>query len=68
MRFPVSPSAFLVAALQVLIFLSAPGRLRADDQEDAEKAARFGARGRKIVEEKFSLASQLNKTLELYGV
>jgi L-malate glycosyltransferase len=36
--------------------------------EDAEKASRFGARGREIVEEKFSLSGQLNKTLELYGV
>lgn len=31
-----------------------------------EKARRFGARGRQIVEEKFTLAAQLGKTLELY--
>lgn len=39
MRLPVSPSAFLVAALQVLMLLSAPSQVRADEQEDAEKAA-----------------------------
>ncbi|HEX8287352.1 MAG TPA: glycosyltransferase [Pyrinomonadaceae bacterium] len=35
--------------------------------EDDDKAARFGEKGKKIVREKFSLANQLNKTLELYG-
>ncbi len=39
MRLPVSPSAFLVAALQLLILLSAPARVWADDKEEAEKAA-----------------------------
>lgn len=39
MRLPVSPPAFLIAALHVLMLLSAPSLLRADDQEDAEKAA-----------------------------
>lgn len=39
MRLPVSPSAFLVAALHLLMLLSAPAWVRADDQEDAEKAA-----------------------------
>jgi glycosyltransferase involved in cell wall biosynthesis len=34
--------------------------------QDSEKAKRFGERGRRIVEEKFSLAAQLGKTLELY--
>ncbi|MBA2620611.1 MAG: glycosyltransferase [Acidobacteria bacterium] len=34
--------------------------------ENPEKAKRFGARGRQIVGEKFTLAAQLNKTLELY--
>jgi glycosyltransferase involved in cell wall biosynthesis len=33
---------------------------------DAEKAKTFGARGRAIVEEKFSTAAQLKKTLDLY--
>jgi glycosyltransferase involved in cell wall biosynthesis len=33
---------------------------------DPEKAKTFGARGRRIVEEKFSLAAQLEKTLALY--
>lgn len=36
--------------------------------QDEEKAVSFGEKGRKIVEEKFSLQTQLNKTLELYGV
>ena len=36
--------------------------------EDEEKAARFGEKGKRIVEEKFSLEDQLNKTLELYGL
>lgn len=36
--------------------------------ENPAKAETFGAAGRKIVAEKFSLAAQLNKTLELYGV
>ncbi|MBS1794812.1 MAG: glycosyltransferase [Acidobacteria bacterium] len=36
--------------------------------EAEDKAARFGARGRRIAEEKFSLGAQLAKTLELYGV
>lgn len=35
--------------------------------KDEEKAARFGEKGKKIVEENFSLENQLNKTLELYG-
>lgn len=39
MRLPVSPPAFLVAALHVLLLLSAPSLLRAGEQEDAEKAA-----------------------------
>ncbi len=34
--------------------------------ENEEKAASFGASGRRIVEENFSVASQLKKTLELY--
>jgi glycosyltransferase involved in cell wall biosynthesis len=34
---------------------------------DAEKAARFGRTAKGIVEEKFSLRSRLDKTLELYG-
>ena len=34
--------------------------------EDEEKAACFGAKGREIVTEKFSLEKQLKKTLELY--
>ncbi len=34
--------------------------------QNYEKAKRFGARGRKIVEEKFTLAAQTTKTLELY--
>lgn len=34
---------------------------------DKERAADFGAKGRKIIEEKFSLEIQLKKTLELYG-
>ncbi len=34
--------------------------------QNPEKAKRFGARGRQIVEENFSLAAQLAKTLELY--
>lgn len=33
---------------------------------DTEKAQNFGRKGRKIVEEKFSLAAQLSKTLKLY--
>ncbi len=33
---------------------------------DTEKAQSFGAKGRKIVEEKFSLNAQLSKTLKLY--
>ena len=33
---------------------------------DEEKAAKFGERARKTVEEKFSLRSQLTETLELY--
>ncbi len=33
-----------------------------------EKAQGFGRKGRKIVEEKFSLAAQISKTLELYGL
>jgi glycosyltransferase involved in cell wall biosynthesis len=35
--------------------------------EDEEKARRFGASGRKVVEEKFSCAAQLENTLKLYG-
>lgn len=35
--------------------------------EDKEKACVFGARGRRIVEENFSVASQLERTLELYN-
>ncbi len=34
---------------------------------DQEKARKFGAKGRKIVEEKFSCAAQLENTLRLYG-
>jgi glycosyltransferase involved in cell wall biosynthesis len=34
--------------------------------QNPEKAKRFGERGRQIVEEKFTLAAQLTKTLELY--
>ncbi len=34
--------------------------------QNPEKAKRFGARGRRIVEEKFTLAAQLDKTLALY--
>lgn len=36
--------------------------------ESEEKAATFGAKGKRVAEEKFSLEAQLNKTLELYGV
>jgi len=36
--------------------------------QSEEKAATFGAKGRQVAEEKFSLNAQLNKTLELYGV
>ena len=32
------------------------------------KAANIGLKSRKIVEEKFSLASQLQKTMELYAL
>jgi len=35
--------------------------------QDEAKARKFGARGREIVEEKFSCAAQLEKTLRLYG-
>jgi glycosyltransferase involved in cell wall biosynthesis len=35
--------------------------------QDEEKARRFGEKGRKIVEEKFSCAAQLENTLKLYG-
>lgn len=35
--------------------------------ENQEKAARFGQNAKRIVEERFSLRSQLDKTLELYG-
>lgn len=35
--------------------------------ENEEKARRFGANGRKRVEEKFSCAAQLENTLKLYG-
>ena len=35
--------------------------------ENEEKARKFGARGREIVEEKFSCAAQLENTLKLYG-
>lgn len=34
--------------------------------QNPEKAKRFGVRGRQIVEEKFTVATQLTKTLELY--
>jgi glycosyltransferase involved in cell wall biosynthesis len=34
--------------------------------QNPEKAKRFGARGRRVVEEKFTLDAQLEKTLELY--
>lgn len=34
---------------------------------DEEKARKFGARGREVVEEKFSLRAQLENTLKLYG-
>ena len=36
--------------------------------EDEAKAENFGAAGRKIAAEKFSLAAQLGKTLELYEI
>lgn len=36
--------------------------------EGEEKARQFGAKGRKIVEEKFSCAAQLENTLKLYGI
>jgi glycosyltransferase involved in cell wall biosynthesis len=35
--------------------------------QDEEKARKFGARGREIVEQKFSCAAQLENTLKLYG-
>jgi len=35
--------------------------------ENQEKAREFGAKGRKIAEEKFSCAAQLENTLNLYG-
>jgi glycosyltransferase involved in cell wall biosynthesis len=35
--------------------------------QNPEKAKRFGARGRQVVEEKFTLAAQLTNTLELYN-
>lgn len=35
--------------------------------EDEEKARNFGANGRKVAEEKFSCAVQLENTLKLYG-
>lgn len=35
--------------------------------QDEGKARKFGAKGRKIVEEKFSCAAQLENTLKLYG-
>ncbi len=35
--------------------------------QDKEKARQFGAKGREIVEEKFSCAAQLENTLKLYG-
>jgi glycosyltransferase involved in cell wall biosynthesis len=35
--------------------------------EDEEKSRNFGANGRKVVEEKFSCAAQLENTLKLYG-
>jgi len=35
--------------------------------EDEDKAQQFGARGKKRVEEKFSVAAQLENTLKLYG-
>jgi glycosyltransferase involved in cell wall biosynthesis len=34
--------------------------------KDKEKAEKFGTKGRKIVEEQFSLKAQLEKTLEIY--
>ena len=36
--------------------------------KDENEARDFGIKGRKIVEENFSLETQLNKTLELYGL
>ena len=36
--------------------------------EDEEKARKFGTKGRKIAEEKFSCAAQLENTLKLYKV
>jgi L-malate glycosyltransferase len=36
--------------------------------ENEEKAREFGAQGRKIAEEKFSCAAQLENTLKLYGI
>ncbi|HEY0659441.1 MAG TPA: glycosyltransferase [Pyrinomonadaceae bacterium] len=36
--------------------------------ENAEKTERFGEKAKAIVKEKFSLESQLNKTLELYSI
>lgn len=35
--------------------------------ESPEKAKRFGWRGRQLIEEKFTLAAQLSKTLDLYN-
>jgi glycosyltransferase involved in cell wall biosynthesis len=34
--------------------------------QNPDKAKRFGAHGRQIVEEKFTLSAQLTKTLEFY--
>lgn len=39
MRLFLSPSAFLIVALHAVMLLSAPTLARADDQQDAEKAA-----------------------------
>jgi glycosyltransferase involved in cell wall biosynthesis len=35
--------------------------------ENEERARKFGEKGRKVVEEKFSVAAQLENTLKLYG-
>jgi len=36
--------------------------------ENEEKAVKFGEKAKQIVEEKFSMRNQLDKTLELYGI
>jgi len=36
--------------------------------ENEEKAVKFGEKAKRIIEEKFSMRNQLDKTLELYGI